>query len=526
MRSTDRRDEFALLRWKARCQRWNWLRWFVHKPAFWAMVLLYGVVGGFAALTFPGLPRLVPQNPMDTPFVEYWNYAAFLGIYVPFAAVFGMFPNITARPEIDIVFPTPLRRSSLKQIRILRTLLGVTFGSVAIGLLLGVGLSASFTLPFWREIPVAIAVVLPAVGVFVLGSALLIHGWHTLSDKTQTLVASTVAAGLFLWFVAFIFWERWYEDPMVNLYFALLIPPTKLVMGFPMDAIDIVEIALGWTAFLLLAVVAQSFPYQVFEDYGTSRMRTGGPLSRERGGGPPSVQRLRVRLRVSYKDLGPGARALVGRNLTLYLRGASLIMGVVVLVLTILFLGALLASGPVGVAGAFIVMLPTIMALALVPMFAPTPANEGAGVDMVRLLPLTPGQIWLGYLLPILTLQSGWATLSAILAAVGRMSLGFSVTLWVFVVSLGWVVTSATILVGVRTKPRASPGMEPAPNRPFNPWSLATMYPALFEVMAILVLSIDVVNMTAFISLTVVNVIVGVVAAVAGLNALSGPPRS
>ena len=206
--------------------------------------------------------------------------------------------------------------------------------------------------------------------------------------------------------------------PPFSLLAWLALDLSRFLVGLPVSPLGWAPIALTWTASAILSAAALHRRYDlpgISSNYGVAN-RSG--LTQERS--PPSGLRLRLRLffRFRYRDLGTGWRSLAAKQLVAQLRGGMTFVLLACLVPLSLF-GFLLAGGPSAALDAFTLL---ISLTAIMGGMASTVGGVSSGAfdrDTMRLVPLTPKELYQGLLLTPLLLFAPFAAIAGVLGVLG-----------------------------------------------------------------------------------------------------------
>jgi len=441
-------------------------------------ISLYGFILGlflWAALSAKASPR----DPAQISFLGAWSLVASLLGFVPMAAVLGGFVLASRpRPVVEIVFPAPFHRSIFGQELVRRGIILMSIGVIVMAALVGLVFSRLYTIPAWLGALRVAFVVLPIVGLWWLGGH---FSFYLVSRRGGSLQSVILFGSLFplllgppLLMANVIFAP---SSPAARILMAPALPFTELLLGFPLGAPELLVIGLTWAAFGLLAVLALRWPYEINEGDGIPVGPTAGGLSVERAPTPGFLRHLAIRLRFRYVDFGGGVRALLGRNLTLSMRSPHLLINVMTAGFVVL-LGALLLISP----GRRVSIAPLIMGMIVAmvaPLGSPSPAMEVGQLDLIRLLPFRPRDLFSGYVALPAAYVAAWSAVIGVVAIVTGIPVVLALLLFGAFGSMGLAAASLAFLAGSLPIPSAlrSAAMESPVT--FSPW----LFPAFLIVM-------------------------------------------
>jgi len=293
------------------------------------------------------------------------------------------------------------------------------------------------------------------------------------------------------------------------------------VTGTPLDAADLLVLGSAWVAFAGIAVLARGFPYRAPEPAWSPAAEQ---LSRERAPLYDFVQRLRVRLRVSYLDLGQGTSALVGRNLTLSLRGFALFIQGMLVMMLVMFIPMSGALQEAPESSLFFSMMPGLFVSLMLPMFVSSPLMEGRGLLLVRLAPLRPAQAFAGYAGTAMLLVAIWSAVIGGIALAAGAPFGHAALAFLYIVSAGALSAAWAFLAATLPIPRGMAGISPqAAGAAASMWMLPAMFLLMTELLVVLLAFEGILVMTG--ALVALNLGVAALVTIAGLAAFRVPPK-
>jgi len=426
------------------------LRWASRKPWFWGTIVLYSF------LVIPSVVGLIGSSPtperLETiPFSDAQLVVLLPGAYSFVAIAIGALLLLFQPQVAEILFPAPIRRASVVQSRVRRTLVRTMIGAGLAALAAGLAIGKYFAVSGLLEAARIFAVFAPLVGTMWTAGLLASYGLNRLKERTQATMVLLGLGAVLLSLPSFTLRDgNLWDDPLVVLATTLAIPPTKLLLNFPLETADVLAISLGWVLFAALLFVAHEWPSEVYEDFGGLRMRSHEALSRERAPRSEILRRIALRLRARYRDVGSGMWAVVGRNLTASLRFPYVLFNVFwagIILFAVGPLGFTAVPGDPDAAGT-IVLFGTMLT-AMMPIMTISPSTEVPQLETVRLLPLRPSQVIAAYLITgafipmalalVVGLLSGFVASSAVLGL-----LGFGVVASAALASLSWAVLAGT----------------------------------------------------------------------------------
>ncbi len=393
----------------------------VRRPSFWANVLVFVFVAILFAIPFGSL-RGAPTDPAAVPIDLYWRFVGFVVLQVAMLGfVTGVMFLIFAQPVTEIVFPAPLRRSALLQHRARSAIRIGTVGSLVASGIGGLVLARFVAAPAWLFAARLFLVTAPALLFWYAAAALLAYGYSRIpSGRRPAAGAAALVAFLAALIVGLpsigLLDGLIFDDPLFVLVANALLPSARVVGGFPLSDLDLAAMTLYWLAALTASLAVWSWPYDFHADTVTTTP-PGEALSRERAPTIPWLRELRVRLRPGYWDLGTGAKALLGRNLTAIVRFPfvlvnGLLVGLVLVLLIPISLTSRFPLTSVEIVGATGLILAGMVGWSSTPLFQDPPE--------IRLgLPLRRTEFLAGYGVPSLLVSSALAALFGLITAAG-----------------------------------------------------------------------------------------------------------
>ncbi|TLZ73151.1 MAG: hypothetical protein E6K10_00945 [Methanobacteriota archaeon] len=508
-------------------ESWNRLRWGARKARFWIMVIVFAVAFLPLAL-IPSEPE-TPRVPLSVAFDWAWLLVLVNGLMVAlFCGMVGSMATLVRRPIVEIVYPAPVDRGAYLRGRVRRTLLALAAGVPGFGLLASVLGGALLGIPAWLFVARFTAAFLPIAGFWLSLGVFAAYASSKVSQRGQNIA---VLIGLVLLFAGLpslltLNLEAIARDPLIVLLARLAIVPTEVMLGIPLNSAEVFVLALFWIAFLGLAATALGWPYDVYEDSGTRSVPAAGGFSRERPAPSGFWHDLGLRLRVRYIDLGSGGPALLGRNLTVSLRGPNLLVQVMMIGMLVFIAVPLAFSGgsfwlrftfPVIMAGFFSGSLGAAMGVA---------RTEGVQGDLVRLLPLTGPDVYFAFMAPTLLWTMVWATLVVLEIAFSGATpllvfLGFATIVSIGVWTASWSFFAGAVL----------PSAPPSPDGSFptgSGWvflAMVSTFVVMIEMLPLIIVSREGSAASLFGIVAAANLALGSVSALGGIALIRRPPN-